>query len=54
MRTVIFLTILAVGVYSQSADDTTNINPSNCGERPLQPASYDPLKIVGGTEAIKG
>ena len=46
----IFVNIL-IGVYGQS--DSTAINPSNCGERPFQPAN-DPLKIVGGTVAKAG
>ena len=54
MITIVLLAILAIGVHGQSSGDTTSINPSNCGRRPLVPSSQDPLKIVGGTEAIKG
>ena len=41
-------------MYSQGVGDATNINPSNCGSRPVYLAYDDPTKIVGGTTARIG
>jgi hypothetical protein len=48
MKSIFILAIVLIGVNAQS----DSINPSNCGERPLQPFQLDdPSKIVGGTVA---
>jgi len=55
MKIIVFLAILIVAAYvdAQGAGDTTSINPSNCGLRPIA-GKNDPFKVVGGTQAIAG
>ena len=52
MKSFFILVIALIGVNAQS----DSINPSNCGERPLQPSqdAEDLFKIVGGTVAKVG
>jgi hypothetical protein len=48
MKSIFILAFVLIGVNAQS----DSINPSNCGERPLQSFQLDdPSKIVGGTVA---
>ena len=57
MRGLILVGILVASFLAltraQQAGDTTSINPSNCGLRPIT-ALNDPFKVVGGVEAVKG
>jgi enterokinase len=52
MKGLVFLIVLIAGVFAQGPGDVTNINPTNCGQRPI--TAKDPFKVVGGTQAVKG
>ena len=42
-------------IASVICQDSTTLNPSNCGQRLSQLGGvFDPSKVVGGTEAVKG
>ena len=48
--TILCFLIFYKSVNSQLSGDATNINPDNCGLRPI----YAPSKIVGGSQALPG